>query len=103
MKIQFFFLPNIWTQNGFDFHHARDGFVVMYKWLPLDLTANVPVYAHTMIGVGGLVVNDKRQILTIKENHAIVKGAWKLPGGYVEPSMRLFLDLFPSKFSTAKN
>lgn len=59
---------------------------MMYKWLPLNLSANIPVYAHTMIGVGGLVVNDKKQILTIKENNAIVKGAWKLPGGYVEPS-----------------
>lgn len=61
---------------------------MMYKWLPVNLTANVPVYAHTMIGVGGLVVNDNRQILTIKENHAIVKGAWKLPGGYVEPGKK---------------
>lgn len=59
---------------------------MMYKWLPVGLSANIPVFAHTMLGVGGLVVNDQRQILTIKENNAIVQGAWKLPGGYVEPS-----------------
>lgn len=59
---------------------------MMTKWLPVNLTANLPVYAHTMIGVGGLVVNDKKQILTITEKNPVIKGAWKLPGGYVEPS-----------------
>lgn len=81
------------TQNGFDFHHANAGFVMMNKLLPVDLSPNIPVYAHTMCGVGGLVVNDKQQILTIKEKQAIVPGAWKLPGGYVEPSMNDFLRL----------
>lgn len=72
-------------QNGFDFHHAKAGFVMMARWLPTDLPANFPVFAHTMIGVGGLVVNDKDQILAITEKTAIIPGAWKLPGGYVEP------------------
>lgn len=67
-------------QNGFDFHHARPGFVMMHKWLPPNVTANIPPYSHTMIGVGGLVVNDKNQILTISEKHSIIQGAWKLPG-----------------------
>lgn len=76
----------ILAENGFDFHHAKAGFVMMARWLPTDLPANFPVFAHTMIGVGGLVVNDKDQILTITEKQAIIPGAWKLPGGYVEPS-----------------
>lgn len=59
---------------------------MMAKWLPTNLSSNLPVYAHTMIGVGGLVVNGKDQILTIIEKQAIIPGAWKLPGGYVEPS-----------------
>lgn len=42
-----------------------------------------------MVGVGGLVVNDKDQILTIVEKKAIIPGSWKLPGGYVEPSKNL--------------
>lgn len=77
------------VENGFDFHHAKEGFVMMYKWLPTNLSPNIPQFAHTMIGVGGLVVNDQNQILTIKENNAIVQGAWKLPGGYVEPNETL--------------
>lgn len=78
-------------QNGFDFHHAKPGFVMMYKWLPTGISANIPEYAHTMIGVGGIVVNENRQILAISEKHAIVPGFWKLPGGYVEPSTFLSL------------
>lgn len=62
---------------------------MMYKWLPTDSTPNIPEYAHTMIGVGGIVINDKNQILTISENHAVIPGSWKLPGGYVEPSTNI--------------
>lgn len=67
---------------------------MMFKWLPANLPPHIPVYAHTMIGVGGLVVNDKQQILTIKENNAIIPGAWKLPGGYVEPSTEILKAIF---------
>lgn len=38
-----------------------------------------------MVGVGGLVINDKNQVLSITEKQAIIAGSWKLPGGYVEP------------------
>lgn len=51
-----------------------------------------------MIGVGGIVVNDKQQILTINEKHAIIPGSWKLPGGYVEPST-----FFTFSFRTTKS
>lgn len=38
-----------------------------------------------MVGVGGLVINNKNQILSIVEKQAIIAGSWKLPGGYAEP------------------
>jgi len=75
----------ILAKNGFDFHHAKEGFVMMVKWLPTDETSNIPVYSHTMVGVGGLVINDENQVLSITEKQAIIAGSWKLPGGYVEP------------------
>lgn len=58
---------------------------MMVRWLPTHETANIPPYSHTMVGVGGLVINNKNQILTITEKQAIIIGSWKLPGGYVEP------------------
>ncbi|XP_038212238.1 nudix hydrolase 8-like [Zerene cesonia] len=71
------------AKKGFHFHHARDDFVMMYKWLPLDSTPNLPPASHTNLGVGALVLNEKHQLLAISEKHYNYPH-WKLPGGYVE-------------------
>ncbi|CAH0701239.1 unnamed protein product [Spodoptera exigua] len=70
------------ANEGFNFHHARDNFVMMYKWLP-DTPSNLPPACHTNLGVGGMVFNDKNEILVVAENY-IEFPHWKLPGGYVE-------------------
>ncbi|XP_072932031.1 uncharacterized protein [Epargyreus clarus] len=69
--------------EGFNFHHSRDNFVMMYKWLPKDSPCNLPPACHTNLGVGGLVLNDHNQILVVTEQH-FEYPHWKLPGGYVE-------------------
>lgn len=58
---------------------------MMYRWLPKD-PCNVPAYAHTLIGVGAIVVNDKDQILALREKNFHLPNL-KLPGGYVEPGI----------------
>ncbi|XP_058447676.1 uncharacterized protein LOC131428052 isoform X2 [Malaya genurostris] len=73
------------VHNQFKFHHAKDDFVMLYRWLPKDEEPNIPPYAHTMVGVGAIVMNNQNQILVVNEKHALIKGSWKLPGGYVEP------------------
>ncbi|CAK1547155.1 unnamed protein product [Leptosia nina] len=73
----------ILAEEGFNFHHARDDFVMMYKWLPQDRSANLPPSCHTNLGVGGLVFNSKNEILVVMEKH-FEHPHWKLPGGYVE-------------------
>ncbi|KAI8435911.1 hypothetical protein MSG28_004095 [Choristoneura fumiferana] len=40
------------AQKGFNFHHARDDFVMMYKWLPTDSEPNLPPASYTNLGVG---------------------------------------------------
>ena len=53
--------------NGFTFHHARNpDRVAMVKWLPADEECQIPPYAHHMIGVGGMVVNHRDEILAIQ-------------------------------------
>ncbi|XP_069691273.1 uncharacterized protein [Periplaneta americana] len=71
------------AKNDFQFHHAKPGYVMMYRWLPNE-ECNIPPYAHTMIGVGAVVVNDSDEILVVKEKYFLIPH-WKLPGGYVEP------------------
>ncbi|XP_046959400.1 nudix hydrolase 8-like [Vanessa cardui] len=73
----------ILANEGFNFHHSRNDFVMMYKWLPKDSTANLPPACHTNLGVGGLVLNDKNEMLVVTEKHFEYL-SWKLPGGYVE-------------------
>ncbi|XP_059045353.1 uncharacterized protein LOC131841121 [Achroia grisella] len=73
----------ILANKGFTFHHARDDFVMMYKWLSAEFVPNLPPPAHTNLGVGAMVFNDRDQILAISENYYEYPH-WKLPGGYVE-------------------
>jgi hypothetical protein len=57
---------------------------MMYRWLPTAEVCNIPPFAHTMVGVGAVVVNDAREILVVKEKYFTIPH-WKLPGGYLEP------------------
>ena len=53
--------------NGFTFHHSRrPDSVAMVRWLPEDEECQIPPYAHHMIGVGGMVINDRDEILAIQ-------------------------------------
>ncbi|XP_046634041.1 nudix hydrolase 8-like [Daphnia pulicaria] len=71
-------------QNGFSFHHANPELSVLLKWLPSDEPCQVPSYAHTMVGAGAMVVNDKNEVLVVQERY-YKRPHWKLPGGYVDP------------------
>nr|XP_022916740.1 nudix hydrolase 8 isoform X1 [Onthophagus taurus] len=76
------------TKSGFKFHHAKEHYIMLYKWLPKDEPCAIPPYAHTTLGVGCLVVNENDEILVVQENH-LKFDHWKLPGGYVEPGENL--------------
>ena len=54
------------------------------KWLPKEEPCNVPSYAHTLVGVGGMVVTEDNKVLVVEERFATA-AHWKLPGGYVDP------------------
>ena len=65
----------------------------MLKWLPSDEPCQVPSYAHTMVGAGAMVVNDKNEILVVQEKYYKRPHHWKLPGGYVDPGKSNFKTL----------
>lgn len=79
----------ILVKNGFKYHHAKEDFVMLYFWLPSNESHNIPHYAHTMVGVGAVVVNDRNQLLVVQEKYFYKIPRWKLPGGYVEPGENL--------------
>merc|ERR1711872_1056291 len=78
-------MPALITQ-GFQFHHANQERGALLKWLPKEEPCNVPSYAHTLIGVGGMVVTDDNRILVVEERFATA-AHWKLPGGYEDPGI----------------
>lgn len=61
---------------------------MLYLWLSSAENNNIPTYAHTMIGVGAVVVNSQDQVLVVKEKYQFYnRPFWKLPGGHVEPGL----------------
>lgn len=55
----------------------------MVRWLAAE-ESRIPVFAHTMIGAGAVVVDNQGRLLVVQERYRDIL-YWKLPGGYVEP------------------
>lgn len=72
-------------QHGFENHHCDKDFIMVTKRLQQD--AIIPPYAKHTIGIGGLVINEQHEILTIRELAHIKSHPhnWKFPGGMLDP------------------
>lgn len=57
---------------------------MLLKWLPIDEPCAAPLFSHTMIGIGAMVMNEKEEILLV-EDKCYHTPHWKFPGGYVDP------------------
>lgn len=77
------------TKVGFKFHHAKESHAVINLWLPTTEPNKMPLYPFHSLGVGGLVFNDKQQILVVREKYGGPKAPWKLPGGSADPREEL--------------
>merc|ERR1711962_278541 len=79
----------ILVKQGFVFHHANEERLALYLWLDPKDKCQIPSFAHTLIGVGGMVINDKDEILVVQERFYLAP-TWKLPGGYLEPGEEIY-------------
>ncbi|HEV7662260.1 MAG TPA: NUDIX domain-containing protein [Chloroflexota bacterium] len=76
------------AEAGFFFHHANEGDVMMVCRL-VD-SAFVPTHATHYIGVGGVVINDRQELLVVCERHRRTSQPYyKLPGGALQPGEHL--------------
>ena len=81
-------LVPIAAAHGFIFHHANDHDVMMTRRLVPE--AFVPTHATHYVGVGGVVINDRRELLVVCERHrATNRKYYKLPGGALQPGEHL--------------
>ena len=69
---------------GFVLHHAKPDYVMLTHWLDENDPNQLPIYAMSTVGVGGLVVNNKREVLLIQERFSNVKDYFKLPDGCLD-------------------
>ena len=77
------------VDQGFVFHHAEEDYVQLSLKLVED--AFVPNHATHYIGVGGVVVNEAKELLVVSERYrSRSRGpAYKLPGGALHPGEHL--------------
>ncbi len=67
--------------HGFRFHHAEGESSMLLNWLPENEACPVPDFATHVIGLGGMVINEKYEVLCVKEKRAPAatsQGAWKV-------------------------
>ncbi|XP_076951872.1 nudix hydrolase 8-like isoform X1 [Bidens hawaiensis] len=84
-------LVPIAVREGFQYHHAERGYVMMTYWIP-DEPCMLPANASHQVGVGGFVMNDKNEVLVVQEKHCAPEfdGLWKLPTGFILESEEIF-------------
>jgi len=85
----------ILLEEGFDWHHALPdndandgGYAMLTRWLLSGEPNRLPRYARQQVGVGGLVLNEMKEVLLVQERISSdqrVHNMWKLPGGVVDP------------------
>jgi ADP-ribose pyrophosphatase YjhB (NUDIX family) len=75
------------ARHGFSYHSAEGGASVLLRWLP-DGPCPVPAFATHIVGVGGLVINSKQEVLCVREartpSDQPTRTSWKLPGGLMD-------------------
>ncbi|XP_050219638.1 nudix hydrolase 2-like [Mercurialis annua] len=79
------------VKEGFYYHHAEPTYLMLVYWIP-DTPSTIPANASHRIGVGGIVMNDKREILVVQEKTGEFRGtgAWKIPTGAVDEGEDIF-------------
>ena len=70
------------VEQGFTFHHSGDGYLMLTYQLVED--SFIPPYATHYIGAGGVVINDREELLVVSERYRGSENRpphYKLPGG----------------------
>ncbi|KAL6999120.1 nudix (nucleoside diphosphate linked moiety X)-type motif 2, variant 2 [Sarracenia purpurea var. burkii] len=72
-------------QEGFWYHHAEPHYLMLVYWIP-ETVNTIPANATHRVGVGAIVMNDKRELLVVQEKSGKFQGtgAWKIPTGVVD-------------------
>nr|KYP67135.1 Nudix hydrolase 8 [Cajanus cajan] len=84
-------LVPIAIREGFGYHHAEPGYVMLTYWIP-EGPCMLPANASHQVGVGGFVINDNNEVLVVQEKCCVPAnyGLWKIPTGFVLQSEEIY-------------
>ncbi|KAL2348183.1 hypothetical protein Fmac_002183 [Flemingia macrophylla] len=84
-------LVPIAIKEGFRYHHAEPGYVMLTYWIP-EGPCMLPANASNQVGVGGFVINDSNEVLVVQEKYCAPAnhGLWKIPTGFVLQSEEIY-------------
>lgn len=68
------------TKKGFFFHSCGEDYILLVKRLKTN--AVIPTAANHTLGVGIVVINEKNELLVVKEKISNV--GYKIPGGHID-------------------
>ncbi|XP_031116402.1 nudix hydrolase 10-like [Ipomoea triloba] len=85
------YLVEIAVKEGFWYHHAEPHYLMLVRWIP-ETANTIPANVTHRVGIGAIVMNDKRELLVVQENNGRLKGrgVWKIPTGVVEEGEDIF-------------
>ncbi|KAI9177008.1 hypothetical protein LWI28_009821 [Acer negundo] len=80
LPIEFSNLVEPAVKEGFRYHHAESDYLMLVKWIPGTFDT-LPANASHRVGIGAFVMNDKGEVLVVRERNGRFKGTnvWKLP------------------------
>ncbi|KAG2676338.1 hypothetical protein I3843_12G048500 [Carya illinoinensis] len=78
-------------KEGFQYHHAERGYVMLTYWIP-EGPCMLPANASHQVGVGGFVITDRNEVLVVQEKYCspACVGLWKIPTGFILESEEIF-------------
>ncbi|KAK7307767.1 hypothetical protein VNO77_41118 [Canavalia gladiata] len=84
-------LVPIAVKEGFRYHHAEPGYVMLTFWIP-EGPCMLPANASHQVGIGGFVINESNEVLVVQEKHSspATHGLWKIPTGFVLQSEEIY-------------
>jgi len=84
---EFAHLVPICTAQGFEFHFAKPGMLVLTQWLPENSASRLPLGPTHQVGIGALVLNEEGQMLVVQEKSGPASEfkLWKMPTGLLDP------------------
>ncbi|XVF52558.1 hypothetical protein PTKIN_Ptkin05aG0028200 [Pterospermum kingtungense] len=79
------------VKDGFEYHHAEKGYIMLTYWLP-EGPSMLPANASHQVGVGGFVINENNEVLVVQEKYCAPAfvGLWKIPTGFIVESEEIF-------------